>query len=705
MPTEQLSLLRARVRQALPPAVAERPAAERPVARVALEVSLAHLDRLFDYEVGATQAAAAVPGARVRVRFAGRDVTGFIVERAETSAHLSRLTRLRTVVSAEPVLTPEVVALARAVADRCAGTLADVLRLAVPPRHAREEARAVEATARPGRPTAPDGSALAHYRDGRTLLSSLAAGASPRAVWSAVPGSDAAHDWPEAIAAVVQATRAGGRGALVVAPDAGAVAIIDAALTRALGVGSHVALRADAGPTARYRSFLAVSRGDVRVVVGTRAAAFAPVADLGLVVCWDDGDDNLAEPRAPYPHARDVLLLRAQGVGSAPGCALLLGGHVVSPEGARLLATGWARPLRAARDVVRRTSPRTRTAADARDGDDPHAGGARIPRVAWEVLAAGLQRGPVLVQVPRAGYLPALSCGNCRAPARCLACTGPLALAGPDAVPTCRWCARPAPGWACPVCSGVAVRAVTVGVRRTAEELGRTFARVPVRQSSGSTLLSEVSDEPAIVVATPGGEPRVVGGYAAAVLLDGWAMLARPDLRAAQEALRRWSGAVALVRSSAHAGEVVVCADPSSPAVQALVRGDPFGAAARELADREQAGLPPAVRLAALTGALSDVSALLQLVVLPASARVLGPVAIDLDLSELAHVALPKQSPTPPETSSDRAAGGPPGRALIRVPVESAQELSRELRAAQARRSVARTGGPVRVQLDPVDLG
>ena len=74
-------------------------------------------------------------------------------------------------------------------------------------------------------------------------------------------------------------------------------------------------LAADSGPAKRYRAFLAISRGTARVVIGTRAAAFAPVRDLGLVAIWDDGDDLHDEPRAPYPHAREVLLMRAQETG------------------------------------------------------------------------------------------------------------------------------------------------------------------------------------------------------------------------------------------------------------------------------------------------------------------------------------------------------------------------------------------------------
>jgi primosomal protein N' (replication factor Y) len=113
-----------------------------PVARVAVDIALAHLDRPFDYLVPERLAEDAVPGCRVRVRFAGQLTGGYLLERAASSEHPGRLAALERVVSPEPVLSPEIAALAREVADRYAGTMADVLRLAIPPRHARVEAAA-----------------------------------------------------------------------------------------------------------------------------------------------------------------------------------------------------------------------------------------------------------------------------------------------------------------------------------------------------------------------------------------------------------------------------------------------------------------------------------------------------------------------------------------------------------------------------------
>ncbi|HEY9242173.1 MAG TPA: primosome assembly protein PriA, partial [Streptosporangiaceae bacterium] len=130
-------------------------AAVLPVARVAVDIPLAHLDRPFDYLVPERLADQAVPGCRVRVRFAGQLVDGYLLERAPASEHPGKLARLDRVVSPEPVLSPEIQALAREVADRYAGTMADVLRLAIPPRHARaEQASSPEQAASPV-PTAP----------------------------------------------------------------------------------------------------------------------------------------------------------------------------------------------------------------------------------------------------------------------------------------------------------------------------------------------------------------------------------------------------------------------------------------------------------------------------------------------------------------------------------------------------------------------
>ena len=131
-----------------------------------------------------------MPGARVKVRFAGQDVDGYVVARAAATEHTGRLAPLRRVVSAEPVLTPEVAALTADVAERYAGTRSDVLRLAVPrpARDHREGALAPGAgAARPSTPPRPRPPGPA-TSPADAFLRHLAEGGSPRAVWARRPG-------------------------------------------------------------------------------------------------------------------------------------------------------------------------------------------------------------------------------------------------------------------------------------------------------------------------------------------------------------------------------------------------------------------------------------------------------------------------------------------------------------------------------------
>ncbi|MEC3992914.1 primosomal protein N' [Actinacidiphila sp. DG2A-62] len=691
-PAEQLALIRDTPRPADRPRALPRTwrgaalADGLPVARVLVDKGLVHLDQFFDYAVPAAMDADAQPGVRVRVRFGARVVKGrreggtlhdgFIVERRADSDFHGPLAPLAQVLSPEQVLGPQLLDLCRQVADRYAGALADVVQLAVPPRMARAERD--PSPERLPDPALPEPGSWTRYTTGPAYLQALARGDTPRAVWLALPGPH----WPRELATALATALATGRGALAVLPDGRAAARVDAALTELIGAGRHVLLTADAGPEERYRRWLAVSRGAVRCVVGTRAATFAPVADLGLVALWDDGDSSHAEQHAPQPHARDVLLLRAR----EQRTALLLGGVTSTVEGAQLVESGWALPLAAAREQVRAAAPLVRTVSDADQARDEAARAARLPTLAWQVTREALATGPVLVQVPRRGYVPRLACDRCREPARCAACAGPLEVGEQGGTPACGWCGRPAADWSCAQCGGFRLRAQVVGARRTAEELGRAFAGVPVRTSGRDTVLATVGDSPALIVATPGAEPVPDGpGYAAALLLDGWALLNRPDLRAGEEALRRWALAAALVRPAADGGTVVVLAEPTLRPVQALVRWDPAGHALRELAERAELRFPPVARMAAVSGPPAAVADLVDTVRLPPGADLLGPV--------------------PAVAPPGRPRGEAWERLLVRVPPAAGAALAAALKHARVHRAARSAPGPLIIRLDPPDIG
>jgi primosomal protein N' (replication factor Y) len=372
-----------------------------------------------------------------------------------------------------------------------------------------------------------------------------------------------------------------------------------------------------------------------------------------------------------------VAVLRAH----RGGTSLLLAGHAVTAEGEQLVASGWATELGPTAAARAESLPAVRACGgDDELADDAAARAARLPNLAWRTAKDALGSGPVLVQVPRLGYQPGLGCASCRRPAHCPNCAGPLARPDADATPVCRWCGVIATVWRCPHCASTRLRAVVVGARRTAEELGRAFPNIAVRTSGGGTVIDRVDARPALVVATPGAEPLADGGYAAALLLDGWLMLSRPDLRAGEEALRRWLAAASLVRAARDGGKVVVVAPSELRPVQALIRWQPRWHADRELDDRRALHLPPAGRMAAITGTPAAVAEILSLAELPPGAEVLGPVEVV-------------------------AATAPAERVLVRVPRVSGSALAASLKAAQAIRSARKSREPAKVELDPIALG
>ncbi|TCJ95148.1 replication restart DNA helicase PriA [Nocardia alba] len=736
-------------------------------------LSPAHLDRDFDYLVPAELDEIAQPGVRVRVRFAGRLVDGYLLDRLPHSDHNGKMMPLERVVSAERVLTPEILRLATAVAARYAGTRADVLRLAIPPRHARTETGGVKKAAtasvpeavgteddspadadsedkadghadaeagaggradagadsgvgpgadstevngsgesaaperipadQPGPTTAGarlgstpdvpvarssieiDASAWGRYVHGQAFVDALAHGKGARAAWQALPG----EDWAARLAELAATVVANGRSAVLMVPDQRDLDRLLAECIALVG-DSAVGLAAGLGPAARYRRWLAVLRGQARIVVGTRAAVFAPARDLGLIAIWDDGDDTYAEPRSPYPHAREVAMLRAHETGAA----FVAAGFARTAEIQAVVESGWARDLLAERHVLREVTPRISAPGDSDFAleRDALARSVRMPGVAFSAARSAIKENvAVLVQVPRRGYVPSLACAKCRTPARCRHCNGPLALpqsaGGEAASPQCKWCGITEAAFRCQACGARALRATVIGAARTAEELGRAFSGVPIRTSGGGEVLDTVEPGAQVVVATVGAEPRVPGGYGVALLLDGWALLGRADLRASEDTLRRWMGAAALVRPR---GQVIVMAEPALPTVQALVRWDPVNHAAAELEARAEVGFPPAVRLAAVDGTTASIGELLDATTLPDGTEVLGPV------------------PLPPTARKPFSGSDSPAeveRMLLRVPRSGGAPLARALTAAQAVRSSHRSDAPLRVQIDPVDIG
>lgn len=692
---------------------------ELPVASVRLVGVLPHLDRPFEYAV-TSDTAAAGPGMRVRVRFSGKDTEGIVLERRAEPTTDRALAPLHRLVSDDVVVPPAMMRVCEDVAERSAGTVGDVLRLALPPRHARaekadraaaekEEAAAAEAEAEaaedlestesaddaePAATTdaaetghdeqtvpAADPSAEApvapRHADRYPGLAALLsrAGSAEGPVPRASLVLDPVDPWT-AIAAESIAALGPDRGALVIAPDQRDVGRLSRVLTKR-GI-AHEVLAGTEGPEKRYRTFRRILRGTTRVVLGSRSAAFAPVQDLALVICWDEADDLLEEPRAPYPHTRTVLQCRS----AEERCALLFLAASESVTMRALTDAGYLARLDPVPAPVTAVRPRI-VAMDQylRDREGP-SGRSRLPQEAMRVLRNGLQAGPVLVQVPRTGYAPAIACTFCGTRARCPECAAPLSQRGRNGPLHCTVCGRREDGYRCPECDRTHVRAMVIGSTRTAEELHRAFPDAPLKVAGGAhgPLEDDAVPEHGIVVATPGAEPAPPGRYSACLLLDADAMLGRAAFDADVEAVRRWRGAISLVRTAEEGGEVLVVGTSTLPAIRDLVAHRSALFLDRVLEDRRELDLPPFRRVAEVVGEREACRGFLETTELPDGTEVLGPV--DLEGPDQAGRA----------------------RAVLRIEPRRSRELAAALRSGVAARSARKDRGSLRVRLDPPDV-
>lgn len=680
-------------RPTLPPAPDGWP--EQPVAKILLETPVPHLDRLFDYLIPVELDKVSQPGVRVKVRFGHQELFGWLIQRTDTIETAARLTTIRKVVSLLPVLEPKVLELAYDVAKHYGSIAADVLRAVIPRRVAGVERQVAQQHDDNQIPEPP--------RIEPPSEASTTQGSGPEFAWNLLDGAEqlfmpghsehyaltlpSAHGSWDAMGVLADAAHrlaAQQQVSLLIVPDHKHLARLQRALESRVGKRGFAMLSAEQGNTARYRAFLNILTGQHRIVIGTRSAIWAPLRQLDMIAVWEPTSDHLIEPRTPYFHIHTVARMRAR----QHGARLMLASTSRSIETQHLVATGELTQIGAERSVRHELAPRVIATSDSFHAErDPLAQIARIPHMAHRAAREALDgkhgsAGPVLVQVARAGFIPGLFCERCGESARCRHCSGPLGYTDRFAVQrheaTCRWCGTKERNFSCTQCGSNQLRAGARGVHRTADELGRAFPMTPIMSSSADHMLVSVEDRPAIVIATPGAEPVAAKGYAGALLLDGDAQLQREGLNVPEEVLGHWIRAATLVKPAADGGVVVVTAEYDD-AVSSLVQMNPISWANRQLAQRQQLGLPPAMRVAELLGPLDEIQRMIRSTELPYHAEEspwIGPVAVN----EQTH------------------------RALLFFPQHVAQQVVSMLKTTRAQLSARGESTAIRLRIDPTDV-
>jgi len=528
------------------------------VVRVVPDVPAIH--RRFDYAVPAALTDAVTLGGRVRVPLHGRRVGAWVVEDDVTPD--PGVHPLDVAASSGLGPPPAVVDLAGWAAWRWAGPTSSFLGTASPLRNVRSLP-----------PPAPPGTVPASPGGGSVALVDAALAAPGSCVVRLAPALDAT------LLVLELVHRIGPDGVLVVA----------AARSRA----DHLAvrLRAAGVPVALLPDEWAAARAGGRVVIGTRAGAWAPVERLRAAVVLDAHDEAHHEERAPTWSAVDVVLER----GRRDGAPVVL----VSPC-PPLALTGGRSVVTTDRSVERRGWPVVEVAD--RTGDDPRTGlfGERMTAAAHAELDR--RDGRVVCVLHRTGRVRVLACRACGNVARCTVCGGAVAQAEAAGTLACGRCGETRPA-VCAVCDSAKLKALRIGVSRATEEVAALLATPAVEVTGDSVASAAVDLGPArLVVGTEAALHRV-DRAGLVVFLDMDQHLLAPRFAAGEEALALLARAARLVGPRGGSGRVLVQTRiPGHEALAAAVHADPGLLTAAEEPVRRHLGLPPFGALAALRG-------------------------------------------------------------------------------------------------------
>ena len=579
------------------------------IAKLAIQSNLPQLDRLFDYFVPESLSEQASIGSRVRVMFgrSKKPLDAFIVDFAKESEFSGRLSEILEVVGPSETLKENVFKLCQQLAERSATTLGDILKLAIPahmPKAFSEHGKIVSA----GQNSIP-------FQDDvvkNGLEEFLTAGrksfllVEPRQVeLRPGQGSPNTPSWVKTFVLMALANLQEGKSTLILVPDYREHEAIMEALTISQ-LADHVAnYSQEQVKSKQYLGFLKALEDRPRIVVGSRAAAFAPAHNLGSILVFDESDRSYSDQASPYLHSRDVVLVRQ----SVEGCSLVFASHSISSDMIRLIDSGF---------LIDRSKE---FAAPRVSNSEP---GLRVDSHAYSAIKTGLELGPVLVQVASLGDSTAIYCKSCDEPARCGECQGPLWIDSSGSK-KCRWCNAFQHHFRCS-CGGTELSLGRAGATRTAAELGRAFPSARVIESTGQVRTTRISRGSTLVIATAGAEPYVDGGYSAVVLLDAKVALSRQNLRAQEEAVRFWSNAVA--KSGPKAPTVLV--GVSGEMSQLFSLWNHHKIAEQEYKSRQELGLPPSLRLGSLSGSISLLSELSEVLAKEPSVVRIGPAPLDI---------------------------------------------------------------------------
>lgn len=541
------------------------------------------LDRQFTYELPDNVFVA--PGAKVRVPFGSGEADGFVVA-VSTQQPEMQVKPVKYAYDLGFLPDPQLMRLARVLAERCCVPLSSSLSLLWPPFVPRAKAVA----SRGSEEELPGSESIGAQGTAQWEIPEDDSGASGATAPSLIWG-DSAYRWERYTSLITQA-RSEGRGAIVLVPELKVLEDAASRLRDAFGADVEL-VHSELTGLQRRAAHLALQKGEKHIAVGTRAAVFAPVRSPGVIIVEEESSESYKSPEAPSYDAREVAVWRA----GIEGCLVALGSS--HPTVASVGRAGMGTIIVEAQKPEPTLPPVH--IVDLRSQK-------RGRNVMAEPLVSTLREtfsssGRAVLLINRKGDFTQVTCRDCGNTLLCEACSLPMAFHAKDNVLVCHTCGRrvQAPDL-CPKCGGSDWYFAGFGIGRAESEFRRLFPDVPIytldkesaKEAHPRQVISSFgAASPSCLLATSAvlrwtGMPSVttVGVLSTDTILN------LPDFRASEQVYHLLCSLRELVDPAVSRGSLIVqTLNPENLGVRGSA--DPQAYYREELMQRKALGYPP----------------------------------------------------------------------------------------------------------------
>ncbi len=315
-------------------------------------------------------------------------------------------------------------------------------------------------------------------------LGTLAARASAKTYHAALLHGVTGSGKTEIYLRLARTVREAGRGVLLMVPEI-ALTPAAAAIFRA-AFGARVAIQhSGLSDGERYDQWQRIRRGDVDVVVGTRSAIFAPLADIGLIVVDEEHDGSYKQEESPRYHGRDVAVVRARSAGAL----IVLGSATPSLESYHNAQAGRYELLTLHRRVLDRPMADV-TIVDMRAEFAAEGPDVILSSCLREAMTRRLARGEqVIVLLNRRGFATVVFCRQCGETMECPNCSVTLTVHKAAGRARCHYCNHSAPlPKVCGRCAGPYLEQLGFGTERVEAEVRALFPDARVGRVDRDTV-------------------------------------------------------------------------------------------------------------------------------------------------------------------------------------------------------------------------